>query len=92
MTPTREQAFNQWFSERYPDTTSVYSEFKGTTVRDLMREAHAAGREQGLREAVAALQALRAKVASPIFGQERHDIGHAVIDNCAAAIEQLRAK
>lgn len=38
MTPNREQ-FDQWFSERYPDTTSVYSEFKGTTVRDLMRES-----------------------------------------------------
>ena len=53
--------------------------------------AHTAGRDQGLREAGGAVQALHAKVADPIFGQERHDIGHAVIDNCAAAIEQLRA-
>ena len=51
-----------------------------------------AGRAQGLREAKEAVQALHAKVADPIFGQERHDVGHAVLDNCAAAIEQLRAQ
>lgn len=61
----REQAFEQWFAERYPDTTSVYSEFKGTPVRDLMREAHAAGREQGRMVAATGMRTNRSSECEP---------------------------
>lgn len=80
----REQAFDQWFAERYPDTTSVYSEFKATPVRDLMREAMAAGREQGLREAAA-------KVRTILADCEARDVDDPELEQVAQDIEQLRA-
>lgn len=83
MTPTREQ-FDQWFAERYPDTTSVYGEFKSTPVRDLMREAHAAGREQGLREAAAKVRAILADC-------EARDVDDPELEQVAQDIEQMRA-
>ena len=80
----REQAFVQWFAERYPDTTSVYSEFKATTVRDLMREAHAGGRDQGLREAAAKVRAILADC-------EARDVDDPELEQVAQDIEQLRS-
>ena len=83
MTPIREQ-FAQWFAKRYPDTTSVYSEFKATTVRDLMREAHAAGLEQGLMEAAAKVRAILADC-------EARDVDDPELEQVAQDIEQLRS-
>lgn len=90
----REQAFEQWFAERYPDTTSVYSEFRGTPVRDLMREAMAAGREQGLREAkeVCEGKALASALAHVNTDEQAFHIKAEAARSCAAAIEQLRGQ
>lgn len=49
-------------------------------------------RAHALDDAKAAVTALHSRVADAIFGQERHDVGHAVIDNCAKAIEALKGK
>lgn len=81
-TPTREQVIEQAI-QGHASTRMA--------MQWLYEHALKEGRAQGLREAKEAVQALHAKVADPIFGQERHDVGHAVLDNCAAAIEQLRA-
>ena len=94
-TPTRAQieaefaSFIEYPSEdkRYVTTASCL-----LFAEHIARIAHTAGRAQGLMEAKEAVQALHAKVADPIFGQERHDVGHAVLDNCAAAIERLIEK
>lgn len=95
----REQAFDQWFAERYPDTTSVYSEFKATPVRDLMREAMAAGREQGLREAGTAcetqsLNKMHADLKSIARKHWRafHETSHAKWQGMAMAYEQAAIK
>ena len=83
MTPTREQLIEQ-----------AILGHAGTrmAMQWLFDQAHGAGRAQGLREAREVVQSLHEKVADPIFGQERHDVGHAVIDNCAAAIQQLEGR
>lgn len=80
MTPTREQAFDQWLKDRYFETVDGRSEFITTCTRDLMREAHAAGRDQGLREAKEVCEAIDPRASS----------NPAML--CAMNIEQLRAK
>ena len=81
-TTTREQAFDQWLKARFFETVDGRSEFITTCTRDLMREAHTAGREQGLREAKEVCEALSTKV---------YDHAKPPYLSCAAAIEQLRA-
>lgn len=83
-TTTREQAFDQWLKARFFETVDGRSEFITTCTRDLMREAHTAGREQGLREAAAKVRAILADC-------EAQDIDDPELEQIAAAIEQLRS-
>ena len=88
-TPTREQAFDQWLKARFFETVDGRSEFITTCTRDLMREAHTAGREQGLREAKEVVE--RERVVEPSSTGDDYAAYDEAITDCAAAIEQLRA-
>lgn len=87
-TPTREQVI-EWAKEaRLPDNQSGVH-FFNRNLEVLATLAHAAGREQGLREAkeVCEAQAERFMQGSPLEGNKPY-----AARECAAAIEQLRGK
>lgn len=96
------QLHDAWFSQAFPDTEDRQSRFRLTSVRDLMREAFAAGRAQGLGEAYDIV--LRAPFKQPDLDAEEWDSPEAaheaslksmafdITAEIRAAIEQLRGK
>lgn len=97
-TPTREQVI-EWAKEaRLPDNQSG-AHFFNRNLEVLATLAHTAGRDQGLREAKEACQALGVAALGAQSG-DPHELSNVMLrqvaklgyGKCAAAIEQLRGE